>query len=198
MNVQFAQHHLLKEKVSEVAQSSLTLCDPVDCSPPGSSVHGIFQARVLEWGAIAFSRFIESLLLILHRSGIVRGSLRLPSQNTITVCLIKTEILCFSVLEGTSPKSSCQQDQVPSQTYCRDSSLPLSSLWWFAGNPWHFSMQQQHFSLCLLIICFSPNKSVLRCPSSYKDTSNTGLRAHPITFRLENESVSHSAMSDSL
>ena len=40
---------------SEVAQSCLTLCDPVDCSPPGSSVHGIFQARVLEWGAIAFS-----------------------------------------------------------------------------------------------------------------------------------------------
>ena len=40
---------------SEVAQSCLTLSDPMDCSPPGSSVHGIFQARVLEWGAIAFS-----------------------------------------------------------------------------------------------------------------------------------------------
>ena len=36
-----------------VAQSCLTLCDPMDCSPPGSSVHGIFQAKVLEWGAIA-------------------------------------------------------------------------------------------------------------------------------------------------
>ena len=40
---------------SEVAQSCLTLSDPMDCSPPGSSAHGIFQARVLEWGAIAFS-----------------------------------------------------------------------------------------------------------------------------------------------
>ena len=40
---------------SEVAQSCLTLSDPMDCSLPGSSVHGIFQARVLEWGAIAFS-----------------------------------------------------------------------------------------------------------------------------------------------
>ena len=40
---------------SEVAQSCLTLCDPMDCSLPGSSIHGIFQARVLEWGAIAFS-----------------------------------------------------------------------------------------------------------------------------------------------
>ena len=40
---------------SEVAQSCPTLSDPMDCSPPGSSVHGVFQARVLEWGAIAFS-----------------------------------------------------------------------------------------------------------------------------------------------
>ena len=40
---------------SEVTQSCPTLSDPMDCSPPGSSIHGIFQARVLEWGAIAFS-----------------------------------------------------------------------------------------------------------------------------------------------
>ena len=41
---------------SEVTQSCLTLSDVMDCSLPGSSIHGIFQARVLEWGAIAFSR----------------------------------------------------------------------------------------------------------------------------------------------
>ena len=41
---------------SEVAQSCPTLRDPMDYSPPGSSIHGIFQARVLEWGAIAFSK----------------------------------------------------------------------------------------------------------------------------------------------
>ena len=40
---------------SEVAQSCLTLHDPMDCSLPGSSIHAIFQAKVLEWGAIAFS-----------------------------------------------------------------------------------------------------------------------------------------------
>ena len=40
---------------SEVAQSCPTLSDPMDCSLPGSSVHGIFQVRVLEWGVIAFS-----------------------------------------------------------------------------------------------------------------------------------------------
>ena len=50
---------------SEVAQSSLTLSDPMDCSAPGSSVHGIFQARVLEWGAIAFSKVSHCFLLAL-------------------------------------------------------------------------------------------------------------------------------------
>ena len=40
---------------SEVTQSCPTLSDPMDCSLPGSSIHGIFQARVLEWAAIAFS-----------------------------------------------------------------------------------------------------------------------------------------------
>ena len=49
---------------TEVAQSCLTLSDPMDCSLPGSSVHGIFQARVLEWGAIAFS----DSELVLHKS----------------------------------------------------------------------------------------------------------------------------------
>ena len=42
---------------SEIAQSCLTLSNPMDCSSPGSSVHGIFQARVLEWDAIAFSDY---------------------------------------------------------------------------------------------------------------------------------------------
>ena len=46
---------------SEVAQLCPTLSNPMDCSPPGSSVHGIFQARVLEWGAIAFSECIDYL-----------------------------------------------------------------------------------------------------------------------------------------
>ena len=41
-------------------QSCPTLCDPMDCSPPGSSVHGIFQARILEWVAIAFSRRLKA------------------------------------------------------------------------------------------------------------------------------------------
>ena len=45
---------------SEVAQSCPTLSDPMDWNPPGFSVHGISQARALEWGAIAFSNFISN------------------------------------------------------------------------------------------------------------------------------------------
>ena len=60
------------ESEREVAQSCPTLSDPTDYSPPGSSVHGIFQARVLEWGAIAFSGYIyeekinTSMTLVSH------------------------------------------------------------------------------------------------------------------------------------
>ena len=77
-------HFLLQcmkvESESEITKSCPTLSDPMDCSLPGSSVHGIFQARVLEWGAIAFSDsqpqantnlfsvFIDVLILdILHK-----------------------------------------------------------------------------------------------------------------------------------
>ena len=51
---------------SEIAQSCPTLSDPMDCSLPGSSVHGIFQARVLEWGAIAFSALNTKSPLLHH------------------------------------------------------------------------------------------------------------------------------------
>ena len=66
-------HFLLQcmkvKSASEVAESCLTPSDPMDCSPPGSSVHGIFQARVLEWGAIAFSvllLFLKSTQMVLE------------------------------------------------------------------------------------------------------------------------------------
>ena len=48
---------------SEVAQLCLTLSDPMDCSPPGSSIHGILQARALEWGAIALSSYLIVVLI---------------------------------------------------------------------------------------------------------------------------------------
>ena len=71
-------HFLLQcmkvESESEVALSCLTLSDPMDCSLPGSCIHGIFRATVLEWGAIAFSQVYplepwkESLILNLYDS----------------------------------------------------------------------------------------------------------------------------------
>ena len=62
---------------SEVAQPCPTLRDPMDWSPPGSSIHGIFQARVLEWGAIAFSVKLLKLILI---AGIFLGPAATPHQ----------------------------------------------------------------------------------------------------------------------
>ena len=59
---------------SEVMQLCPTLRDPMDCSPPGSSTHGIFQARVLEWGAIAFSIADGMWTLINFAPGIAMSS----------------------------------------------------------------------------------------------------------------------------
>ena len=65
-NTEVGCHFLLQrmkvKSENEVAQSCLTLSDPMACSLPGFSNHGIFQARVLEWGAIAFSDNVLKLL----------------------------------------------------------------------------------------------------------------------------------------
>ena len=66
---------------SEVTQSCLTPSDPMDCSLPGSSVHGILQASVLEWGAIAFS--IDSLQLLSNTNGIFHRT----STNNFKYCM---------------------------------------------------------------------------------------------------------------
>ena len=68
---------------SDVAQSCLTLSDPMDCSPPGPSVHGIFQARVLEWVAIAFS---EKAINISSYTAAVAFSVLLISGTKYLVC----------------------------------------------------------------------------------------------------------------
>ena len=79
---------------SEVAQSCPTLRDPMDCSPPGSSVHGIFQARVLEWGAIAFSENVGRLI-------VRRGSVFLKSlDRTLRLMWQSCFGMVHSVREG--------------------------------------------------------------------------------------------------
>ena len=72
---------------SEVAQSCRTLRDPMDCGPPGSTVHGIFQARVLEWGAIAFSDIATSSLLIKERKCF--KTQRLAPGPSPTTCILR-------------------------------------------------------------------------------------------------------------
>ena len=73
---------------SEVAQSCLTLRDPMDCSLPGSSVHGIFQARVLEWGAIAFSSD-DNLESILKSRDIT-----LPTKIRLVKAMVFPVVIC--------------------------------------------------------------------------------------------------------
>ena len=69
---------------SEVAQPCPTLSDPMDCSLPGSSIHGIFQARILEWGAIAFS----GKILILHINT------QTPPPREVSILNNQLEITC--------------------------------------------------------------------------------------------------------
>ena len=90
---------------SEVAQSCLTLSDPMDCSLSGSSVHGIFQARVLEWGAIAFSMImLEDIIKNPHGLCIPWNS---PGQNA--------RVGCCSLLQGIFPN----QGSNPDLPHCR-------------------------------------------------------------------------------
>ena len=100
-NIGLGCHFLLQcmkaKSESEVTQSCPTLSDPMDCSLPGSSIHGIFQARVLEWGAIAFYIYItiemissQVVLVVtnppanagdISNTGSIPGSRRFPGEG---------------------------------------------------------------------------------------------------------------------
>ena len=80
----FLLHCMKVKSESEVAQSCLTLHDPMDCSPPGFSIHGIFQAGVLEWGAIAFSIELEHMLSI-HLSA--QEHVKAMVQSKYKICI---------------------------------------------------------------------------------------------------------------
>jgi len=82
---------------SEVAQSCLTLRDPTDCNVLGSSVHGIFQARILEWGPIAFSSYIPYRVVI----GILGdqvGKIRVKCQWILFCYAFNSEFIPFLLL----------------------------------------------------------------------------------------------------
>ena len=84
---------------SKVTQSCPTLCDPMDCSPTGPSVHGIFQARVLEWVAIAFSdliftKYLKHIYYIVI-TAILQGTIILVFQINYSKCLSNVLIACY-------------------------------------------------------------------------------------------------------
>ena len=127
-NIGVGCHFLLQrmkvKSESEVTQSCPTLSDPMDCSLPGSSVHGIFQARGLEWGALAFSGLVTKSYLTLLRA----LRLWLPGSSVHGISQTKnTGVGCHFLLQGifsaqgSNPHFLCQQAD----------SFPLSHL----GSP---------------------------------------------------------------
>ena len=84
---------------SEVAQSCLTLSDPMDCSLPGSSIHGIFQARVLEWGAIAFSANMGLFLTLENLMKIFCDTVIVSIFWMRTVRLTEIQLFSYSVTQ---------------------------------------------------------------------------------------------------
>ena len=87
---------------SEVDQSCPTLSDPMDCSLPGSSVHGIFQARVLEWGAIAFSRYADYATVMSEREEELKSLLIKVKEESgkagLKLNIQKTKIMTSSLI----------------------------------------------------------------------------------------------------
>ena len=115
---------------SEVAQSCPTLRDPMDCSPPGSSVHGIFQARVLEWGAIAFLHGYEltntwalpSIPLVCH---LYQALLHYPTSGLFHLLFFSPRMECSSPVNlRDSPHSNLHSFPMAAVTnYCKLSGL---------------------------------------------------------------------------
>ena len=110
------------KRESEVVQSCPTLSDPMDCSPPGSSVHGIFQARVLEWGAIAFSEEDTSISILLL------GKLELSSSDLPKVTQVvngRREIF-LNPYQSLNPRvfPVCQASDEESSIYANCNSQP--------------------------------------------------------------------------
>ena len=104
-------HFLLQcmkgKRESEVAQSCRTLLDPMVCSLPGSSIHGIFQARILEWGAIAFSVIYMDPILIFHFHNILiscntwsmacqQKPLEVPNFRMVLFASLWCHVICLS------------------------------------------------------------------------------------------------------
>ena len=112
-NTGVGYHFLLQcrkvKRESEVAQSCLTLHDPMDCCLPGSSVHGIFQARVLEWVAIAFSEPLLTTLIQQLWDQVQKATVQQVSQGILT-WVIWSSIHKFKTMTLRGQKKRLQLD----------------------------------------------------------------------------------------
>ena len=109
---------------SEVTQSCPTPSDPMDCSPPGSSVHGVFQARVLEWGAIAFSVTHSRYPLYWHWR--FPAFEKPPGARTTWVLRVVGEGRCSRLLALLNPHLSDRE---------MTAWAPGAAFWGFLGEP---------------------------------------------------------------
>ena len=126
----------MHESESEDAQSCPTPSDPMDCSLPGSSIHGIFQARVLEWGAIAFSNW-DTTGLLLPDLCCVKSATSWAISHLTRICA-----------DNFSNKEQAQI-QMPVSLGLMTSIYQQTSLWWTGGNVggYHMSKNTKHVPL---------------------------------------------------
>jgi len=108
---------------SEVAQSCPTLSDPMDCSLLGSSAHGIFQARVLEWGAIAFSEELPSFYFFIIYHSFVNG---LKTVFTLTDTEISVPVITYKVDNDCFKINLCEIELLIKETYKREKVIFVS------------------------------------------------------------------------
>ena len=117
---------------SEIAQSCPTLWDPMDCSLPDSSFHGIFQARVLEWVAIAFSKLMVPMSYLFHL---------LCKKKKKNVYNFSLTSLCGGL--GTNPRQVWGDPRAPRAAECRAKGKPkVQNLIWnpqVKCQPWNTS-----------------------------------------------------------
>ena len=96
----YTKEYIVLIKICSVPQSCLTLCDPMDCNPPGSSVHGILQARILEWVAISLQlKYGKTQIWQEYTEELYKKDLHDPDNHddVITHTQLEPDILEFKV-----------------------------------------------------------------------------------------------------
>ena len=155
---------------SEVAQSCPTLSDPMDRSLPGSSIHGIFQARVLEWGAIAFSGEVKSLAEVVELD---------PCSGSRALNAHHQPLCCAAVLSLTTPSIA---------PYSLSASCePSTGMGWRRGGPCSQSLQINtvktvKFSLGFLIFPHKKRVLVLDIPCNLKASEHSNYLQWLLVF----------------